>query len=783
MSQLTASKLSRVKSIVTLLEKKDRTYFQTFVGSGDEDDQSIETFKTGGGSAFFDFNANNGVVRDRRLFIEERIRKSRMGTERILPRLRSKKSSKFEMDQIVSAVSSPTNTDNESVCVDFQCKKTFKQTLNIFAEVSPIFFRSEAAVQQPQQPVTQEQDEGPSHSEIIRDFNDRYQIEDKKNNNKKQSEQLSETTEELSEVSSLFQLEEADFEEQDGGPDSILLTNPYMVSPSLAASSLQQSSMQSSMAQSSMILSQMSIDETSMISLANFFKNVIQVTEQVSYQYANILVKNGVANLEVLKRRLLRDQEFLLNLGFDEYISEDVMMHLLKDELANKSSSSASGSSSLSPKALQTNSRFKFEILPSEIAQLYQSATQQDDSGASQKLVDFAFNGNKYAQGFVMRMYAIGQGTLEKNVEQAQQLGTELLPWLKELVATPELANSPVHGTYGKYLLGVCYSEGLGIEKNYRESVYWYRQSADHGYEAAQAYLGYCYYIGQGVVRDTHQAVKYYRLAATQGYAAAQCNLGICFELGDGVPTNLEEAIKWYILAAAQNDSKAQYNLARCYEKGLGVAADSEKAVYYYKLSADQGHPAAQYSMGLFYFNGSESMEQNVEESIFWFNRSAGCGYAPAQCKLGLCYEKGVGVDKDLTQAVYYYQLSADQGEASALYYLGFSYSNGLGVEKDEGEGIRLYKLSADKGYAAAQNNLGYCYFSGVGVPKNYSQAIHWYKKSAEQGYPPAQYNMGFCHEKGLGVPKKTSEMLKWYRLAASQGQKKATIALERIHA
>lgn len=701
-----------------------------------------------------------------------------MGTERILPKPRSRKDiNKFDTDTIGNTTI--TTTDNESVCVDFP--SITKKPSTIFAQVSPIYERqyscsNEEDASTPrnnnkinsknnsmilssnnsssnQISYNQSNDDGQLQSELILDFVRAYDIEVMK------QRRDSVSTDELSEMSSVHEQQEPEQEEY-----SIPLSAPYFM-PSVAASSFT-----------------MSHDEMNLRMLIQFFTKELQLTEQVALQYGNILVKNGIPKIEILKRRLLRDSELLLNLGFDEYISEDIIEHLITPE-DRKNAGPTSPKNANNGGRSQALQKFKFDTLPSEIAHLYHRATQQSDSSACDKLQELSFNGNKFAQGFLMRMYALGQGKMEKSVEQARILGAELMPWLKELVGIAELSSSAIYGMYAKYLLGVCYSEGLGVEKNHREAVYWHRQSAELGYEAAQAYLGHCYYTGQGVVRDPQQAAKWYHMSANQGYAAAQCNLGICYELGEGVEKNLEEAVKWFILASSQNDSKAQYNLARCHEKGLGVQHDLDKAIYYYKLAADQSHPAAQYSMGLFYFSGNDSVEQNMEEAIYWFSRSAALGYAPAQCKLALCYEKGVGVQQDLQQAVYYYGLSAEQGEASALYYLGYCYANGLGIDKNESEGIKLYLQSAEKGYAAAQNNLGYCYFSGMGVPKNYTQALFWYRKSAEQGYPPAQYNMGFCYEKGFGVPKKTSEMLRWYRLAASQGQKKATAALERLQA
>ena len=49
--------------------------------------------------------------------------------------------------------------------------------------------------------------------------------------------------------------------------------------------------------------------------------------------------------------------------------------------------------------------------------------------------------------------------------------------------------------------LGVCYSNGEGVPKNYVEAVKWYRKAAEQNLDAAQYDLGVCYDNGQGLQR------------------------------------------------------------------------------------------------------------------------------------------------------------------------------------------------------------------------------------------------------------------------------------------
>jgi hypothetical protein len=61
------------------------------------------------------------------------------------------------------------------------------------------------------------------------------------------------------------------------------------------------------------------------------------------------------------------------------------------------------------------------------------------------------------------------------------------------------------------------YSEGWGVEQDYKEAVRWYHRAAKWEHAQAQAILGFMYSAGQGVEQDYEEAVKWYRKAAENG--------------------------------------------------------------------------------------------------------------------------------------------------------------------------------------------------------------------------------------------------------------------------
>ncbi len=163
------------------------------------------------------------------------------------------------------------------------------------------------------------------------------------------------------------------------------------------------------------------------------------------------------------------------------------------------------------------------------------------------------------------------------------------------------------------------------------------RECAEKGNPKAQFYLGMCYSNGEGVEKDGAEAVKWYRRAAEQGVAEAVYSLGVCYADGCGVAKDLAEAVKWYRKAAEMGERTAQNNLASCLMNGEGVAKDSVEAVKWFRRSAAQGYIEAQVNLGVYCERGGDHAE-----AVKWFRRAAAQGHPAARkclAELGLAWE------------------------------------------------------------------------------------------------------------------------------------------------
>lgn len=366
--------------------------------------------------------------------------------------------------------------------------------------------------------------------------------------------------------------------------------------------------------------------------------------------------------------------------------------------------------------------------------------------------------------------------------------------------------------------LGYCYECGDGVEKDMKQAAYWYRKAADQGNHRAEAYLGECYEKATGVEQDYKTAFDLYYKAAAGGNTYGQMRLGRCYEYAIGIGKNIDEAVRWYTKAADGGNKYAKERLeairkgstnnitaevieegskasaayrnrnyaeairlarkpaelgepyasevlALCYDFGYGVTRDDAMAERYYRIAADQGLAVSQLNLGVILEN-----RKQYKEAVDLYRKAAEQGNANAQCNLAYCYEKGIGLTKDLTLAVEWYRKAADQGNARAQLNLGICYEFGNGVAKDAAQAVRLYRQSAENGNRIAQCNLGYCYESGTGIAKDMTQAAAWYRKSADQGWARGQAYLGECYETGQGITRDISRAVELYRKAADQG-------------
>ena len=369
-------------------------------------------------------------------------------------------------------------------------------------------------------------------------------------------------------------------------------------------------------------------------------------------------------------------------------------------------------------------------------------------------------NGNPKGQDILGFCYANGLG-VEKNEHEA-------FKWYKQAADQNYVPS--------QYITALYYEEGIGTEKNLDKAFALYQKTAKQNIPEAQCRLAQFYLNGICVNTDTYKAFKLFKRAAIQGIAKAQNYLGVFYEKGISVTKDLDNAFHWYLKSAKQGYVEAQYNLAVFYSSGTDAEVDNISALYWFKQAANQGHIEAAYYLFIHYANGLGT-QKNYDEAIKWLKKAAQQNLPKAQYKLGMCYlNADYNLLKDTRKSFDWISAAAKQNLVSAQRMLGIFYDQGIGIGKNVDEALVWYKKAAEANDAEAQYLLAKYYQRELG--RRCPQVYELYKKAAIQGHAKAQYELAICYQDGIGTTKNWHEAVNWLRKAADQNLPKAQCEL-----
>lgn len=99
------------------------------------------------------------------------------------------------------------------------------------------------------------------------------------------------------------------------------------------------------------------------------------------------------------------------------------------------------------------------------------------------------------------------------------------------------------------------------------------------------------YFMAHNIYNGKRQSVYYYRISAENGYSKAQYNLAIILQKGTLVEKDLKEAVRWHKKAAEQGEWGSEDELGKCYEE-LYLKTLDERYLklclkYYYRVYTD----------------------------------------------------------------------------------------------------------------------------------------------------------------------------------------------------
>lgn len=347
-----------------------------------------------------------------------------------------------------------------------------------------------------------------------------------------------------------------------------------------------------------------------------------------------------------------------------------------------------------------------------------------------------------------------------------------LLPQLQAFVNNAEIEQGRIEAMS---LLGNLYEYGVGVSKDYREALNWYRDAYQAQPSTPNGDLSTFNQLDnlRKRITDINRPVKI--VEANEAELAQLTQAETLAKAGD-----FAGACKIWKPLAEKGIARAQYEFAMGLDCGLADQASVEMV----EKAARQNFVPAQVELAYFYQNGV-GVPADWHLASMWLEKAAKNGDAKADYQLGDNYSDGIGVAQDYSLAAAYYQKAIEGGVVAANNDLGYLYDLGLiNGTADHALAFKHYQLAAEAGESIAMSNIGVQYINGEGVKKDYHKAKEWFEKAIHtDNQPRAKYHLARLYHHGWGVKKDMVEAANWYQQAAEEASEfEAAFALARLY-
>lgn len=252
--------------------------------------------------------------------------------------------------------------------------------------------------------------------------------------------------------------------------------------------------------------------------------------------------------------------------------------------------------------------------------------------------------------------------------------------------------------TSAYYYVGKLYFD----KKDTANAEVFFRKCEDNGGDRG------LWLIEKDTVKRKEMAKKLFEklsISANKGDWLAQYRLATFIERGSGTKIDYYQASKWYYKSSTQGCTMATVGLGNIYYNGLGVDKSYKKALKHFLLALDRGYidkdGTVSLKLGEIY---SDSLKEY--STAFKYFQLASEKNKDYFTLVALAYFNGKGVEKDFKKAFSNMKIAADNGSSLAQYFLALFYNKGIGIDKNLSEFEKLLTSSAAKGNLDAKDLL-----------------------------------------------------------------------------
>lgn len=277
----------------------------------------------------------------------------------------------------------------------------------------------------------------------------------------------------------------------------------------------------------------------------------------------------------------------------------------------------------------------------------------------------------------------------------------------------------------GRYLLGRCYLNGLGVSvsgaaaRDIARKLF--QEAADAGFGLAIRAVAREKLKDRPDAAGVQQAYRLLEQARDAGVLAAEWDLAELHLKGLlGKGRDVGTAIPLLERCAERGDSFADWQLFRLYTERLpgNPERDLKKAEAYLRRAASAGNPLALYDLGREYAGDSREfgLPRDLPKAFSLFERGAAAGNALSLVASARCLAEGRGVPADHALAKARLDAAIAAGSVEADILQGGWYFHGTIYTKDLEKSLQCFKRAADKGSMIGHLQAGMMYYEGAGV-------------------------------------------------------------------
>ncbi|EJK65627.1 hypothetical protein THAOC_13493, partial [Thalassiosira oceanica] len=210
-------------------------------------------------------------------------------------------------------------------------------------------------------------------------------------------------------------------------------------------------------------------------------------------------------------------------------------------------------------------------------------------------------------------------------------------------------------------LLGEKYFFGeLGLQKDMRKALEFYKEAAELGSIQALFNIGNAYNEGEGVQQDMAKAEEFWTKAAMQGFVLARSNLG-WLEAQKG---NNDRAVRHYLISAKMGHEHSVQNVKEAFLAGVATQEQYAEALKGYQDATEETKSHDRDEAKAFFAGQNSAVGKFGRTMVRYDGELASVGEL---FNLGDMYELGEGIQQDKATAVKFCTKAAILGAGTIL--------------------------------------------------------------------------------------------------------------------